>query len=33
MGRDAGLQYFAGYLIEKALSVDAPFIQRSCRQR
>ena len=26
MGRDAGLQYFAGYLIEKALSVDNIFV-------
>jgi len=26
MGRDAGLEYFAGYLIEKALSVDNIFI-------
>lgn len=26
MGRDAGLEYFAGYLIEKALSVDNIFV-------
>ena len=26
MGRDAGLEYFAGYLIEKALSVDNVFV-------
>src|SRR5215204_7578706 len=26
MGRDAGLEYFTGYLIEKALSVDNIFI-------
>ena len=26
MGREAGLQYFAGYLIEKALSVDNIFV-------
>jgi tellurite resistance protein TerC len=26
IGRDAGLQYFAGYLIEKALSVDNIFV-------
>jgi tellurite resistance protein TerC len=26
MGREAGLEYFAGYLIEKALSVDNVFV-------
>jgi tellurite resistance protein TerC len=26
MGRDAGLEYFAGYVIEKALSVDNIFV-------
>jgi tellurite resistance protein TerC len=26
MGREAGLEYFAGYLIEKALSVDNIFV-------
>ena len=26
MGRDAGLEYFAGYMIEKALSVDNIFV-------
>ncbi len=26
LGRDAGLEYFAGYLIEKALSVDNVFV-------
>ena len=26
MGRDAGLEYFTGYLIEKALSVDNIFV-------
>ena len=26
MGREAGLEYFTGYLIEKALSVDNIFV-------
>ena len=26
MGREAGLEYFAGYVIEKALSVDNIFV-------
>ena len=30
MGRDAGLEYFTGYLIEKALSVENIRRQRRC---